>query len=58
MGGKAAAASGEAAIGSLSWEPHRTFNMALSKGISELKPLGNVKENKGGANSNENWLKT
>lgn len=55
MGGKAAAASGEAAIGSFSWEPHRKLNMALSKGISELKPLDNVKENKDGANSNENW---
>lgn len=31
MDGQVAATSGEAAVGGLSWEPHRTFNMALRK---------------------------
>jgi len=39
MDGQVAATSGEAAVGGLSWEPHRTFNMALRKTIFDSKSL-------------------
>lgn len=38
-GWQVAATSGEAAVGGLSWEPHRTFNMALRKIIFDSKSL-------------------
>ena len=58
MDDRVADISGEATTDGLTWEPHRTFNMALRKTIFELKkPLSNIGKNKNGANSNKNCSK-